>query len=96
MSKKTIEKHYCDICGEEKKEEELKNFPILTYSTFSSTDGAAWNPSVFGTNVMVGASTVDICMECAIKVAVVKEIGVMEEKYKYTGGFKGKKIGNKF
>jgi len=92
---KVTRTYICDICHQEKEKDELKSFKIPTYSTFSSTDGAYHNPRVFGTNVMIHNSEVDVCYDCAIKIAVVKSVGVQREEYVYDGGFKGKKEGDK-
>lgn len=94
--KKTIVKNYCDICKIEKREEELKSFDVLTYSTFSSADGAPYREHIFGTNIFFHNSRLDVCRDCAKKIAVVQSVGVQSTEYEYTGGYKGQIKGEKY
>lgn len=57
--KKTIEKYFCDICGEETKDIKHLNYPVIFQT--EQTEGRIVEPYIDNTNI-------DVCPNCCKKI----------------------------
>ena len=77
--KKTTPTYYCDLCGKEVTEHELTNIETLTYRT--TNDDIGIGKKLSDAVLRYKVVSLDLCRPCLRKIAVVRNVNFVYDKY---------------